>query len=127
MKTIKYSPALLVDFNKLLIDFKCFMSFNLIHGDQGVDIKYKAKMVELIKYSLKNCAILADLFKEPLLSHEKENKQILIKNFVNILTFCKNYLDYAGPILQKSRADIYQGRYKDLEKHYKEFSVKYNI
>ena len=125
MKEIKYSKELLVDFEKLISDFRFFMSLNLMHMEKGLSLECQAKMLELIRNSLDNSKVLVDFFETPVLSHELKNKEKLMKNLSNILTFLYQYLVYAEPILTTCKPDILQGRFSQIRQHYLDFNVKY--
>ena len=122
---IKYSPELLTDFHKLVADFAWFMSMNLLHADKGLVPDKQRKMQSLIKYSLDNCKQFNSIFTMPLLSNEAKNKDVLITNFQNIITFFYHYIKYANPILKECKPDIYAGRFNKLIKHYKSFHHKH--
>ncbi len=126
MKKIQYSKELLVDFNKLVLHFGGFMSLGLIHADQNLDSKCQTKMQELIKYSLESSRRFQDFFKLPVLRHEEENKEKLMKNLESVIDFCYKYLAYAESILKKCRPDIHKGDgFTALRKRYLEFYAKY--
>lgn len=125
MKQIQYSGQLLVDIERLMKAFQGFAAFNLIHADQNLEPKCKIKMGELIKYSNQNSRLLYDFFKEPILSHEEENKEKLMKNINNLMTYFYNYVAYAEPILKKCRPDIYKNGFLPVKKRYLEFYAKY--
>lgn len=125
MLEIKYSFELLKDTNSLLGEIRCFMSFNLIHADSYCSSsKGKTKINELIKFSLDNAKKM-DLFKAPLRNYEKENKEILIKNLVNLLKFISDYLNYANPIVETYLKSSHSNRLKEVRTKYLEYHQKY--
>lgn len=126
MTKIQYSRELLVDFNKLVLHFGGFMSLGLIHADQNLEPKCQAKMRELINYSLESSRRFQDFFKLPVLSHEEENKEKLMKNLESVIKFCYPYLAYAESVLKKCRPDLHKGEgFTALRKRYLEFYAKY--
>ncbi len=125
MATVAYSQELLTEFDKLVTDFGLFMSLNLIHADKNLGRDCQARMTELIRTSLGNGKHLADFFVQPLLQHEAQNKEKLLKNLSPTINFFYDYLLYAGPILQQCRPDIYAARFAQIKKHYTDFCQKY--
>ncbi len=109
-------------------DFGAFMSFGLIHADDTLEGTAKYAVKQLIKLSLENCKKFPpDFFKQPLFSRERENKNKLERNLTNFITFFYSYLQYAGPILQVHKPDIYATRFTDIKNHYTRFCIKYSI
>lgn len=122
---IQYSQMLLIDFDKLIRNFSWFMSLNLIHADQNLGPECKAKMQELIKYSLDSNKTLVNFFTQPVLANEKKNSEKLIKNLPAMISFLYKYLCYAEPILQRCRPDIFSPTFAKLKAQYVEFNNKY--
>ncbi len=127
VKQIKYSPELLNDLNNLIRDFLIFMTFNLIHADQGLNNDCKIAVKQLIRFSLDNSKQFSDFFKQPVLKYEKENKLKLVKNIANIIRFFYDYINYAEKILKTCKPDIYQKRFFEIRKNYNKFRAKYQL
>ena len=127
MATIQYSADLLKDFDDLIRDFVTFMTLNLVHADKNLQDDCQKAMTGLIRNSLENSGKFVDFFEKPLLNHEKKNKDKLMKNLGNFITFFYQYLQYTEPIIKQCRPDIFSKRYSQLVDHFLRFRKKYAI
>lgn len=143
MKDIKYSFELLKDFNNLLREFSCFMTMNLMHQDkcEGLTSDCQIAIKGLITFSINENkkANFGIFFKPPIQKFEAENKEKLLKNFVQLMNFLYSYLEYARPILKTCKPEVYKNGRFDGQKEdgstnkngiqllFINFCAKYNI
>jgi len=122
---LQYSKALLVDFDKLITDFRAFIPINPINSEKSSDANCQAKIQQLMNYSLDNHRILVNIFDHPVLANERKNKEKCMKNITKIIEFMYNYLTHSEQILAECHPGVFQDSISQIKRKYLDFSAKY--
>lgn len=128
---IKLTPGLIQDFYTLINNITTFMSLNLLRAETYCKSDACRKdMLELIKYSTRNCkemGRLRDSIKFPISKHFDHNSKIVSKNLKNTITFIYQYLKWAEKVLRvhKEIWAKYEQPFQSYQQRYRDFHAKY--
>ena len=128
MVDVKVDLDLLIDFNKLVLELRHFMSLNMVQIDSHAkNPQGKIKLKELAIFCNKNIVVFNELFKEPVQNNVKYNSEILSKRLNELLRLIHSILSYSGSILKDYYPQMYKERFSHILDMYVDFRDKYKI